>query len=279
MEIRYKDKVLDLTTPQVMGILNTTPDSFSDGGKYAAIEKALEHAEEMIRDGATIIDIGGESTRPGAPEVSLSDELDRVIPVVKALREKSNVWISVDTSKPEVMKASIEAGADLINDIRALREPGALEVVAQADVPVCIMHMKGKPRTMQQAPEYDNFLQDVHTFIQERLDACMKAGIKRDNIILDPGFGFGKTLEHNYNLLANINSFQQYNLPILTGLSRKTMLHRLLDKQPIECLTPSVVGAVLCAQQGAHILRVHDVKETAEAVTMLNTMNKFKELD
>lgn len=276
MEIRNKDKLLDLTTPQVMGILNTTPDSFSDGGKYSAIDNAIAHAEEMIRDGATIIDIGGESTRPGAPEVSVSDELERVVPVVRELRKRSDVWISIDTSKPEVMAASIAAGADLINDIRALMEPGAIEVVAKANVPVCIMHMKGKPRTMQQAPEYDNFLLEVHEFLQERLDACIKGGIKRENIILDPGFGFGKTLEHNYNLLANLESFQKYDLPILTGLSRKTMLHKLLGKQPVECLTPSVVGAILCAEKGAHILRVHDVKETAEAVTMLNTMNKYK---
>ncbi len=278
MEIRNKDKILDLTTPQVMGILNTTPDSFSDGGKYSVIENAIAHAEEMIRDGATIIDIGGESTRPGAPEVSVRDELERVVPVVTELRKRSDVWISIDTSKPEVMEASIAAGADLINDIRALQEPGAIAVVAKANVPVCIMHMKGKPRTMQQAPEYENFLLDVHKFLQERMDACIDGGIKRENIILDPGFGFGKTLEHNYNLLAKLDSFQKYDLPILTGLSRKTMLHKLLGKQPIDCLTPSVVGAVLCAEKGAHILRVHDVKETAEAVAMLNMMNKYKEL-
>ncbi|MDC0612085.1 dihydropteroate synthase [Vibrio sp.] len=276
MKIQYKEKVLDLTSPQIMGILNTTPDSFSDGGKYTAIDKAIDHAEQMICEGATIIDIGGESTRPGAPEVSVEDELLRVIPVVEALRKKSDVWISIDTSKAEVMKASIEAGADLINDIRALQEPNTIDVVAEAQVPVCIMHMKGKPRTMQQAPQYDCFIDEVHTFIRKRIDACIAGGIRRENIILDPGFGFGKSLEHNYELLAKLETFQQYQLPILTGLSRKTMLHKLLNKNPSECVTPSVVGAVLCAERGAHILRVHDVRETAEAVAMFNVMHQFQ---
>ncbi|MCE0493331.1 dihydropteroate synthase [Vibrio salinus] len=276
MEIRYKDKVLDLTEPQIMGILNTTPDSFSDGGKYTVVRSAIEHAQEMIRDGATIIDIGGESTRPGAPEVGVDDELKRVIPVVTELRQKSDVWISVDTSKPEVMKQAIEAGADFINDIRALQEPGAIDVVAGAAVPVCIMHMKGKPRTMQKAPEYEHFLPEVHCFLKDRIEACIHGGIERENIVLDPGFGFGKTLEHNYYLLANLEEFKKYDLPILTGLSRKTMLHKLLNKKPAECELSSVVGAVICAGKGAQILRVHDVKATAEAITILNTMNKYQ---
>jgi len=275
MKIQSKGKILDLTYPQVMGILNTTPDSFSDGGKYTVVDNAVSYALDMVRDGATIIDIGGESTRPGAPEVSLQDELQRVIPVVKALRAKSDVWISIDTSKPEVMKQSIGAGADFINDIRALQEPGAIEFIANADVPVCLMHMKGQPRTMQESLHYDDFFSDIHRFFKNRIEACLKGGVKKENLIIDPGFGFGKTLEQNYNLLANLERFKLYDLPILTGLSRKTMFHKLLNKQPIECVIPSVVGAVACILNGAHILRVHDVKETIEAVTILNMMNKY----
>lgn len=274
MFIQHLGKTLKLDIPQVMGILNTTPDSFSDGGSYTSLEKALGHAEDMISAGATMIDIGGESTRPGAPDVSLQDELARVIPVIKALRARSDVWISVDTSKPTVMEQAIEAGADMINDIRALQEPGALAIVAKRQVPVCIMHMKGQPRTMQQAPQYDDVMQDVLNFLQQRIDICMAAGIQREHIIIDPGFGFGKSIEHNYHLLANLKQFQRFNLPILAGMSRKSMIHKVYARKPKECVVGSVACATIAAMNGANIIRVHDVQETVDAMKITNmTLN------
>jgi dihydropteroate synthase len=208
-----------------MAILNVTPDSFSDGGKFNSLDLALAQVKKMIKAGVSIIDVGGESTRPGAPEVTLEEELERVIPVVKAIREHyPDVWISVDTSKAEVIRQSVEAGADLINDIRSLTEPGALEVAAQANIPVCIMHMKGQPKTMQQNPQYDDLMQEVEQFLAERMAVCEAAGIARENIILDPGFGFGKTIEHNYHMLAHLEKFHEFGLPILAGLSRKSMI-------------------------------------------------------
>ncbi|MDW6091936.1 dihydropteroate synthase [Vibrio rhizosphaerae] len=271
MEIRTSNKTLNLSCPQVMGILNTTPDSFSDGGLFASPEKALAHADTMINAGATIIDVGGESTRPGAAEVTVAEELKRVVPVVSAIRQKyPDIWISVDTSKAEVMQQSIDAGADLINDIRSLQEPGALAVVAKAGIPVCLMHMQGQPETMQERPEYRDVLQDVYTFLEHRIVACEKAGIRRENIILDPGFGFGKALEHNYQLLANLKVFHQFGLPLLIGLSRKTMLHKFLNKQPADCMVASVVCAAVAAMQGAQIFRVHDVAETVEAMKIIS---------
>lgn len=268
MKITNQHKQLDLSTPQIMGILNTTPDSFSDGGSYTTLEKALLHAEKMIAAGVTIIDIGGESTRPGAPEVSLEEELARVIPVIKAIRAKSDVWISIDTSKAEVMKQAVEAGADLINDVRALQESGALEVAAQTQVPVCIMHMQGQPRTMQVNPEYNDVIAEVSKFLQQRIEICENAGIKRENIILDPGFGFGKSVEHNYHLLANMDKFHDFGLPILAGLSRKSMIYKVLDKEPAQCVAGSLTCALAAASKGAHIIRVHDFAETIEALTI-----------
>ncbi|QMV13384.1 dihydropteroate synthase [Vibrio spartinae] len=271
MDIRTSYKTLSLSSPQVMGILNTTPDSFSDGGQFVSPKKALAHADTMIRAGATIIDVGGESTRPGAAEVTVEEELNRVIPVVCAIRQKyPDIWISVDTSKAEVMQQSIDAGADLINDIRSLQEPGALAVVAKADIPVCLMHMQGQPGTMQKRPEYRDVIQEVYTFLKDRIAVCEKAGIRRENIILDPGFGFGKTLEHNYHLLANLNTFHQFGLPLLIGLSRKSMLHKFLDKRPADCMVASIVCAAVAAMQGAQIFRVHDVDETVEAMKIIS---------
>ncbi|MCF7353985.1 dihydropteroate synthase [Vibrio sp. CK2-1] len=269
MKLISNHKQLDLSRPQIMGILNATPDSFSDGGKFNQLDKALLQVDAMIAAGATIIDIGGESTRPGAKEVSLEDELNRVIPLVKAIRQKSDVWISIDTSKAEVMKQSIECGADIINDVRSLSLPGALDVVAKANIPVCIMHMQGEPKTMQDNPEYQDVLQDVDDFLIQRIDECVTAGIKRENIIIDPGFGFGKTLAHNYHLLANLERFHQYKLPILAGMSRKSMVSKALNKPTSECVTGSVVCATLAAQQGAQIIRVHDVQETQDAMRIL----------
>ncbi|WGY47819.1 dihydropteroate synthase [Vibrio sp. ABG19] len=274
MKIQTATKQLELDRPHVMGILNTTPDSFSDGGSYTTLETAMERAEKMIAAGVTIIDIGGESTRPGAPEVTLEDELQRVIPIVAAIRAKfPQVWISVDTSKAEVMRQSVAAGADLINDVRSLTEPGALQVAAEANVPVCIMHMKGQPKTMQQDPQYDDLMQEVEQFLAERMAACEAAGIQRDNIILDPGFGFGKSVEHNYHLLAHLEQFHRFGLPILAGMSRKSMIFKLLDKKPAQCVVGSVTCASIAALKGAHIIRVHDVEETLEAMTIINAMN------
>ncbi|MHC6526381.1 MULTISPECIES: dihydropteroate synthase [unclassified Vibrio] len=269
MKISANNKTLDLSRPQVMGILNVTPDSFSDGGQFNSIDSALERVRRMIDAGVTIIDIGGESTRPGAPEVALEDELERVIPVIRAIRQQYDVWISVDTSKAEVMRQAVAAGADLINDIRALREPGALEVAAQAQVPVCLMHMQGQPRTMQAHPHYEDVLSEVAAFLEERVAACEAAGIKKEQLILDPGFGFGKTVEHNYHLLAHLEEFHKFGLPILAGMSRKSMIFKLLDKQPADCMVSSVTCASIAAMKGAQIIRVHDFEETLEAMRVV----------
>ncbi|ENM5898841.1 dihydropteroate synthase [Vibrio mimicus] len=270
MKISYANKQLELHSPVVMGILNTTPDSFSDGGSYIHLDKALSRAQEMIAAGVAIIDIGGESTRPGAPEVTLEDELQRVIPLIQAIREQnSQVWISIDTSKAEVMRQAIAAGADIINDVRALQEPGAIEVAAQAQVPVCIMHMQGQPRTMQASPQYDNVIEEVCQFLAERIAVCEAAGIKRENIILDPGFGFGKSIQHNYHLLAHLERFHRFGLPVLAGMSRKSMIFKTLNKQPAECVAGSVACATIAATKGAQIIRVHDVEQTIDALKMV----------
>lgn len=266
-------KKLSLETPQVMGILNVTPDSFSDGGRFCAVEDAIKQAQAMIKAGATIIDIGGESTRPGAPDVQLEEELARVVPVIEALRSLSDVWISIDTSKAEVMRQAVKAGADIINDVRALQEPHALEVAASANVPVCLMHMQGQPRTMQSAPSYENLLQDVSNFLADRTQACEAAGIDKSKLILDPGFGFGKTLEHNYQLLANLEHFHQFGLPILAGMSRKSMIFKLLDKAPADSVIGSVTCASIAALKGAQIIRVHDVEETVDAIKIIKMIS------
>ncbi len=274
MKLKTASKELILDRPHVMGILNTTPDSFSDGGSYTTLENVVIRAKQMIDAGVSIIDIGGESTRPGAPEVTLEEELRRVIPAVKAIREfNQDVWISIDTSKAEVMRQSIEAGADLINDVRSLTEPGALEVAAKANVPVCIMHMKGQPKTMQLNPQYDDVQQEVEEFLLQKLTECEQAGIARENIILDPGFGFGKSLEHNYHLLANLEKLHRFGLPILAGMSRKSMVFKLLDKKPAECMVASVTCATIAAMKGAQIVRVHDVEETLEAMKVIQAMS------
>ncbi|NOH63708.1 dihydropteroate synthase [Vibrio sp. RE88] len=270
MIITANNKSLDLSTPQVMGILNVTPDSFSDGGKYNSLENAMIQVEKMINAGVSIIDIGGESTRPGAPDVALEEELSRVIPVIKAIRERFDVWISIDTSKAEVMRQAVEAGADIINDVRALQEPGALEVAAESGLPVCLMHMQGQPRTMQANPHYDDLLKEVGEFLQERVQACEAKGMKKSQLILDPGFGFGKTLEHNYHMLAHLEQFHQFGLPLLAGMSRKSMLFKLLDKAPAECVAASVSCATIAAMKGAQIIRVHDFEQTLDAVKIVS---------
>lgn len=268
---------LNIETPQVMGILNVTPDSFSDGGQFSRIDSALRQAEQMIADGATIIDIGGESTRPGAKEVSVNDELARVIPVLKAINARFNIIVSIDTSKATVMSEGITYGAGIINDVRALQNEGCLPVLAQdQSVGICLMHMQGLPRTMQHNPHYANLIDDITTFFQQRILACKQAGINTSRLILDPGFGFGKSLEQNYSLLANMAKFQCLDLPILAGLSRKSMIGNLLDREVNERLAGSLATAIIAAQQGAKIIRVHDVKETVDALKVLQatTINR-----
>ncbi|WP_345829142.1 dihydropteroate synthase [Erwinia sp. HDF1-3R] len=277
MKLYAQDSVLDLSHPHVMGILNVTPDSFSDGGKHNELIQALTHANAMINAGATIIDIGGESTRPGADEVSVDEELARVIPVVEAISQRFEVWISVDTSKPEVIRESARAGAHIINDIRSLREPGALEAASETGLPVCLMHMQGEPGTMQQAPKYSDLLQDVDAFFVQQIARCEAAGIKKEQLLLDPGFGFGKNLSHNYQLLAHLADFHHFGLPLLVGMSRKSMIGQLLNVGPSQRLTGSLACAVIAAMQGAQILRVHDVKETVEAMRVVEATLSAKE--
>jgi len=260
------NELLEADKAIVMGILNTTPDSFSDGGQFNSSETAINHALKMIQEGADIIDVGGESTRPGAAAVSVEDEMERVVPVIKALREQSDVCISIDTSKPEVMRAAVRAGASLVNDVNGLREIGALEVCAELDVPVCVMHMQGEPRTMQESPCYDDVLEDVKSFLQERINECVTAGIRQENIIIDPGFGFGKTLQHNLQLLQQLDEFEVLGMPVLVGLSRKSMLGLILDSPVEQRLHASVAAAVLAWTKGAKIFRVHDVKPTVDAL-------------
>ncbi|MGA7509326.1 MAG: dihydropteroate synthase [Erwinia billingiae] len=277
MKLYARDTILDLSHPHVMGILNVTPDSFSDGGKHNDLVQALTHANEMINAGATIIDIGGESTRPGASEVSVEQELERVIPVVEAISQRFEVWISVDTSKAEVIRESANAGAHIINDIRSLQEPGALEAAAATGLPICLMHMQGDPATMQQSPKYKQLLQDVDAFFVQHIARCEAAGIKKEQLILDPGFGFGKNLSHNYQLLAHLADFHRFGLPLLVGMSRKSMIGQLLNVGPSQRLTGSLACAVIAAMQGAHILRVHDVKETVEAMRVVEATLSAKE--
>lgn len=271
-QLNCPNSTLDLSTPQVMGILNVTPDSFSDGGKFTHIEHALAQVERMIADGASIIDIGGESTRPGAVVVSDEDELVRVIPVLKAIKQRFNVFVSIDTSKASVMSAAIAAGADIINDVRALQNEGCLAAVAKSNIPVCLMHMQGLPQTMQDSPRYDDVITDVEVFFQQRIDACVSAGIARERIILDPGFGFGKTLEQNFHLLANLSVFCQFGLPLLAGLSRKSMIGNLLNRDVEQRIAGSLSAAIIAAQQGANIIRVHDVQATVDALTILKAV-------
>ena len=257
-----------------MGIVNVTPDSFSDGGKFVATNLAIEHALKLAEEGAAILDIGGESTRPNATPVSLQQELDRVIPVIEALVKQVNIPISIDTYKPQVMQAAIAAGASMVNDVRALQEDGALEVVAKSNVGVCLMHMQGTPQTMQQNPHYDDVVNDVKTFLAERLQASIYAGMSANRILLDPGFGFGKTREHNITLLQNLESFADLDQPLLIGLSRKSVLGQMTGNDVDARLYASIAASVLAAQKGAKILRVHDVKATVEALKVVAALQK-----
>jgi dihydropteroate synthase len=265
MKLICKNKVLNLDNPVVMGIVNITPDSFSDGGKFFARDQAIAHARQMIAEGAAIIDIGGESTRPGAIAATLDQELDRIMPVLEIL-VRDDVLVSVDTQKTDVMREAIRIGAAMINDVNALQATGAIAVCAAAEVAVCLMHKQGAPETMQQAPRYQNVLVEVSDFLQVRVDACEAAGIARERIAIDPGFGFGKTVEHNFTLLRRLNELNKFGYPVLAGFSRKSSLGAITGRDIDQRLAASLAAALIAAQHGAKILRVHDVKETVDVL-------------
>lgn len=268
LRLACRSQTLDLSRPQVMGILNVTPDSFSDGGTYLTVDEAIGRARRMAEEGAGVIDVGGESTRPGAADVPIEEELRRVVPVIEGIAAELPVIVSIDTSKPEVMRAAVQAGAGLINDVRALRAPRALETVAALDVPVCLMHMRGEPRTMQQTPEYEDVVAEVMAFLRERVSACEAAGIARERLLLDPGIGFGKTVTHNLTLLNQLRAFGTEGLPIVLGVSRKSFIGAVLDRPVEQRLYGSLALAVLGAWEGAALLRVHDVAATVEALAV-----------
>jgi len=279
MKITARKIELDLNCPVVMGILNVTPDSFSDGGIYNRYDYALKHVASMVNHGTAIIDIGGESTRPGANEVSLQQELDRVIPIIEAVTDRFDVWVSVDTSKAVVMTEAARAGAHIINDVRSLHEPGALEAAAETGLPICIMHMLGQPKTMQQTPDYKNVVVEVKQYLSDEIERCEAAGIAKNRLIIDPGFGFGKNLVHNYQLLAKLNEFHALGVPLLVGMSRKSMIGELLDVPLEERLIGGIACAVIAAMQGAQIIRAHDVKETVQAMKIVQATLSVKETD
>ncbi|MBI5612755.1 MAG: dihydropteroate synthase [Gammaproteobacteria bacterium] len=263
---------LDLGRAAIMGVLNVTPDSFSDGGFFLSRERAVAHARQLVEDGADIVDVGGESTRPGAQPVSVQEELDRVLPVIEVLRDTVSVPISIDSSKPEVMRAAVAAGAGFINDVRALRADGALAVAAELGVPVCLMHMQGEPRAMQTDPRYTDVVAEVRTFLAARLTACHAAGIEPARLVIDPGFGFGKTLAHNLQLLRGLAGLQTLGAPILVGLSRKSMIGLALGLPVEQRLAASLTLAVIAVANGARIVRTHDVRATREAIRMYETV-------
>ncbi len=262
---------LDLSSPRVMGIVNVTPDSFSDGGKFNRTDKAIAHAMQLIEEGADILDIGGESTRPGATPVPLEEELKRVLPVIEGLLQ-AGVPLSIDTYKPEVMRAAIDAGVDMVNDVRALQEAHALEIVARSQVGVCLMHMQGLPQTMQLDPQYGDVVLEVTEFLSARLQLIEMAGISRDRILLDPGFGFGKRTAHNLTLLNHLSSLQSLGLPLLVGLSRKSVLGQVVGLNVDERLHASIAASVLSVIKGANIVRVHDVKPTVDALKVVSAV-------
>lgn len=266
-------RTLKFDRPQVMGIVNVTPDSFSDGGVHDTLEAAVAHALKLVEEGADLLDIGGESTRPGAQEVSVEEELRRVIPVIERLAKQVTLPISIDTSKPEVMRAAVAAGAGMINDVYALRRNGALDTAAALGVPVVLMHMQGEPRSMQQAPEYDDVVGDVHRFLAERIFAAEMSGIAKKNLVIDPGFGFGKDMRHNLALLAQLERFTDLGVPVLAGLSRKRSIGEITGRDdPAQRVFGSVAAHLIAAQRGASIVRVHDVAATVDALKVWNAV-------
>jgi dihydropteroate synthase len=272
-------RALDLRTPVVMGVLNVTPDSFSDGGRFTQREAALKQASRLIDEGAAILDIGGESTRPGASPAGVDQELERVIPVIEAVRRESEVFISVDTSKPQVMTAAVAAGADIINDVRALAEPGAVEAAAASGAGICLMHMQGEPRTMQDAPQYENVVEDVGAFLAARMRACREAGIDAARLTIDPGFGFGKLITHNLALLRQLAALQALGVPMVVGLSRKSMLARITGRGVEDRLAGSVALAAIAVLHGARIVRAHDVAATLDAVRVAAAVREGEHFD
>ncbi|MGV6859494.1 MAG: dihydropteroate synthase [bacterium] len=270
--LRCGARDLSLDQPRVMGVLNITPDSFSDGGRYSTLDSARRRANEMVDEGASIIDVGAESTRPGAKPVSVGEEMDRLLPVVESLVNELDAVISVDTSKPEVMEICATMGVGLINDVNALESPGALSVVEASGLPVCLMHKKGSPEMMQENPQYVSVVTEVSQYLERRLEQCHAAGIDRSRIILDPGFGFGKTLQHNYALFNGLPELGKLGIPLLVGVSRKSMIGALLDLPPSDRVLPSVVLAAMAVERGASILRVHDVRETVQALRLVQAV-------
>jgi dihydropteroate synthase len=277
---------LDLSSPVVMGILNVTPDSFSDGGRFASdlgvgrfqisLDKTLAAASSMVGAGAVILDVGGESTRPGAAQISEQEELDRVLPVVEALLAEFDVIVSVDTSTPALIRAAASAGAGMVNDIRALQRPGAIDAAAGSDMAVCLMHMQGEPGTMQQNPQYQDVVKEVGAFLEQRADSCRAAGIGEQRLCLDPGFGFGKTPAHNYRLLAQLADFTKTGRPVLAGMSRKSMIGNVIERDVDQRLAGSLAAAVLSVVNGASIVRVHDVAETVDALRVVEAMHGYR---
>ena len=274
-----RDRNLDLGAPVVMGVLNVTPDSFSDGGRFVERDSALRHARRMIEEGAAIIDIGGESTRPGAASASLDEELDRVVPVIEALRRESSVFISIDTSKPEVMRAACAAGADIINDVRALREPDALLTAARTRAGICLMHMKGEPRTMQAAPGYDDVVGEVSAFLAERVAACRTAGMEIARLTVDPGFGFGKRIVDNLALLKHLGQLRELGVPLAVGLSRKSMLAKITGRDIDDRTAGSIALAAIAVLNGARIVRAHDVAATVDAIRVAAAVAQGESFD
>ena len=273
-QLNCAGKILSFDIPRVMGIVNVTPDSFSDGGQNSTTESAIAHALQLVSDGADVLDIGGESTRPGAQEISEAEELQRVIPVIEALAKQITIPIAIDTSKPGVMRAAVKAGASIINDVFALRRDDALDVAAELKVPVILMHMQGEPGSMQTAPHYDDAVAEVHSFLTQRIFACEMAGISKKNIVIDPGFGFGKSLEHNLALLAQLQRFVEMGVPVLAGLSRKSMIGNLTGRDVNDRVFGSVAAALIAAQNGAKIIRVHDVAATVDALKVWNAVSR-----
>lgn len=278
-QLRCGVRLLNISAPQVMAIINVTPDSFSDGGEFHAggvlLEKILRRVEEVCKQGATLVDIGGESTRPGALPVTAERECERVLPVVEAIAQRFDTIISVDTSTPEVIRGAAQLGAGMINDVRALSRPGALDAAAASGLPVCLMHMQGEPRSMQYRPSYQSIFEDVAAFLRRRVAACVAAGIAKEQLLLDPGFGFGKTTEHNFELFRRLPDFVEMGFPLLVGVSRKSMLGAITGRAVDERMAASIAMAAMAVERGAHIIRVHDVKETVDAVK-LATAVKFE---
>lgn len=272
MLLRLGSQTLSLDRPLVMGVLNVTPDSFSDGGKFFATDAAIRQAERMFEAGAAIVDVGGESTRPGAGQISEDEELDRVIAVIETISDGTDIAVSIDTSKPGVMRAAVNAGASMINDVYALRQDGAVEAASELDVAVCLMHMQGEPGTMQENPGYQDIPGDILDFLSKRITACRDAGIDDEKIVIDPGFGFGKTHEHNVRLLASLDRFQELGMPLLVGLSRKSTLGALTGKDVEERLPAGIAAAILAVERGAHIVRTHDVDETIDALKIASAV-------